>query len=466
MKAVLNWFSDEEFSASKSFLYSAIVWVIVGMSFAVMLAIKLVDPDFLGTIPWLAYGRARPVHIQMVAVGFLSMAYVGSMFYMIPRLTGTRLYSERLGNFTCLAWNLTLSAGVICLLMGYSEGREYLELPKPIDVLVLLALILVAYNCFQTVIHRREKQLYVSLWYFLGSVTWFPLIWFIGQRTFVRVSGLNDAGVTWFYGHNHLGLWFTTVGVGMTYYLIPIITRNPLFSHKLSLIGFWAIAMVYAPTGAHHLLQAPLPEWLKSAAIISSLLLIIPVTAAVTNFYMTAKGKWHVVFSNVALRFVMAGVLFYLLTCLQGPFQAARPINWYLHFTNWVVAHAHLALLGSFGFMSWGAIYHIIPRILKRPIYSMALANWHFWLTFIGFWTFFVVLTVAGLQQSFGFLEGMSFLRIGALLKPMMVMRMFAGITILAGNVIFGYNMLRTAVAARPVEAPLPAGVEPEPIKV
>ena len=463
---MLKWFSDEEFSASKSFLLSAIVWVNIGVLFAVVLAVKLVAPPFLGKIPWLTFGRMRPAHIQMVAVGFLSMAYVGSLFYMIPRLTGVRLYNERLGNMTCFAWNLALSAGVLCLLFGWTEGREYLEMPWPIDIAVLAALILVAYNCFMTVIHRREKQLYVSLWYFLGSVTWFPLVWFIGNRTFIHVSGLNDAGVNWFYGHNHLGLWFTTVGVGMTYYLIPIITRNPLFSHKLSLIGFWSIAMVYAPTGSHHLLQAPLPEWLKSAAIISSMLLLIPVTAAVTNFYMTCKGKWHVVFSNVSLRFVMAGVLFYLATCLQGPFQAARPINWYIHFTNWVVSHAHLALLGSFGFMSWGAIYHIIPRVLKRPIYSMTLANWHFWLSYLGFWTFFVVLTIAGLQQSFGFLEGMSFLHIAVLIKPMMIMRLLSGIAILTGQIIFAYNILRTVLMAAPREALLPAGVEPEPVRV
>ncbi|MBI3912469.1 MAG: cbb3-type cytochrome c oxidase subunit I [Armatimonadetes bacterium] len=462
----LKWFSDEEFSASKNFCYSAVAWLVVGVTFAVILAIKFVIPDFLGVNSYLTFGRVRVAHVQSVALGFLSAGYVASLYYMVPRLTGVRLYSERLGNFSCLAFNLTLSTGILAVLLGYTEGREYLELPRLWDWLILGFLLITAFNVFSTIARRRERQIYVSLWYFMGTMVWFPLVWFIGNRTFVPLSGLNDAAVNWFYGHNHLGLWFTTVGVGMVYYLIPVITRNPLFSHKLSLIGFWSIAMVYAPTGAHHLLQAPIPEWLKSAAIISSLLLLIPVSAAVTNFYMTTKGKWHVVFSNVALRFTMAGVLFYLMTCLQGPFQAARPVNFYLHFSNWVVAHAHLALLGSFGFFTFGAIYHMLPRILKKNWYSMSLANWHYWLTFLGFWLFFIVLTIAGLQQAAYWSQSTPWIQVVRALKPMMVFRMFAGFALLTGQLIFAYNVVRTALMAAPQPEELPAGIEPAPARV
>jgi len=460
---LLKWFSDEEFSAAKNYIYSAVAWLVVGVTFAVILAIKFVIPDFLGVNSYLTFGRVRVAHIQSAALGFLSAGYVASLYYMVPRLTGVRLYSERLGNFLCLVFNATLGTGVLAVLLGFTEGREYLELPRLWDWLVLAFLVLTAFNVFMTIANRRERQIYVSLWYFMGTMVWFPLVWFIGNRTWVKLDGLNDAAVNWFYGHNHLGLWFTTVGVGMVYYLIPIITRNPLFSHKLSLIGFWSIAMVYAPTGAHHLLQAPIPEWLKSAAIISSLLLLIPVAASVTNFYMTAKGKWHVVFSNVALRFTMAGVLYYLITCLQGPFQAARPVNFYLHFSNWVVAHAHVALLGSFGFFTWGAIYHMLPRILKVNWFSMSLANWHFWLTFLGFWMFFVVLTISGLIQAAMWAGGHPWINVVIAQQPMMIARMLSGFIMLGGQIAFAYNVIRTVLIARRRAIELPAGIEPEP---
>ncbi len=440
-------FSDEEYSSARNWLYSAAGWLLVAFTMAIILAIKFVYPTFLGEHPWLQMGRIRPIHVNTAAFGFLSMGLVGSIFYMIPRLTGVPLYSERLGNFTCWIWNLTMVLAVLTLATGHTEGREYAELIAPLDWLVLAGLIAIAYNVFGTIARRQEKQLYISLWYWMGTMIWFPLVFIIGNRTFVRLSGLNDAAVNWFYGHNVLGLWFTTLGVGVAYYLIPIISRNPLFSHKLSLIGFWTIAMVYAPTGAHHLLQAPIPEWLKSVAIVSSLLLLIPVAAAVTNFLATCKGKWDVVLSNIALRFTVTGVIWYLVTCVQGPLQASRPVNWYIHFSNWVVGHAHVALLGSFAYFVWGAFYHIIPRITGKDWYSRPLQEAHYWLTTLGFFFFFSALTIAGLQQAAMWRENVGFLKVVIAMKPMMVLRMLSGAAMVVGQYIFVYNLYRTVTA-------------------
>lgn len=443
-------FSNDDFSSSKHWFYSSAFWGIIAMGWGVILAIKFMSPDFLTNLPQAAIGRVRPSHIQAALFGFVSMGLIGAVYYIVPRLTGVKLWSERFGNFTMVAWNLAVFFIEITLLTGHTEGREYAEQIAPLDFVVLAGLIAVSFNVFRTVQDRKEKQLYISLWYFMGTLIWFPLVYLIGNRTFVRLSGLNDAAVNWFYGHNVLGLWFTTLGIGVVYYLIPIISRAPLFSHKLSLIGFWSIAMVYAPTGAHHLLQAPIPEWLKSAAIVSSLLLLIPVFAAVTNFLVTLRGRFELVMNNMALRWTVTGVIMYLITCLQGPFQASRPVNWYIHFTNWVVAHAHVALLGSFGFFVYGATYHIIPRITGRRLYSVALAEAHYWLVVLGFITFFFALTMAGLEQAsmwnLGIPEYQAFIQ----LYPLMVMRFLGGVMMLIGHCIFSWMLLRTVTAKQP----------------
>jgi len=442
--------SDEDFSSSKHWLYSSAFWGIIAMSFGVLLAIKFVAPDFLSNLPQASIGRIRPSHVLTALFGFVSMGLVGAVLYIVPRLTGVKLWSERLGNFTMVAWNLAVLFTDLTLLTGHTEGREYAEQIAPIAVVTMIGLVSVAIIVFRTVQERKEKQLYISLWYFMGTFLWFPLVYLIGHRSFVRLSGLNDAAVNWFYGHNVLGLWFTTLGVGVVYYLIPIISRAPLFSHKLSLIGFWSIAMVYAPTGAHHLLQAPIPEWLKSAAIVSSLLLLIPVFAAVTNFLVTVRGRFDIVMNNLALRWTITGVICYLITCLQGPFQAARPVNWYIHFTNWVVAHAHIALLGSFGFFVYGATYHMIPRITGRRLYSVALGEAHYWLVTIGFIGFFFALTMAGLEQASMWNLGVPEYQVFVQLYPLMVLRFLSGVMMLIGHCIFAWMLLRTVTAREP----------------
>jgi cytochrome c oxidase cbb3-type subunit I len=450
-------FSDEPYSATRAWFWLSLFWLIFAFTGAGILATKFVVPGFLGELPYLQFGRIRPMHVNSAGLGFISMATVGAMFYIVPRLCGTKLYSERLGVFTAWAWFLMVLSGVFALAMGYSEGREYAEFPAPVDLMALVGLILVGYNMYRTIAQRREKQLYISLWYFMGTFIWFPMVYLIGNRTFVSLSGLNDAAVNWFFGHNVLGLWFTTLGVGVAYYLLPIITRQPLFSHKLSLIGFWTIAMVYAPTGAHHLLQAPIPEWLKSAAVISSLLLLIPVFAAVTNFFMTVRGQWGMMGSNLALRFTMIGIINYLLTCLQGPLQAARPINYYVHFTNWVVGHAHIALLGSFAFIAFGAMYHMIPVITKRPWHSRALGEWHFWLTFLGFWLFFIALTILGLQQAQGVMQHLGWIQIIYGMQPMLWVRWLSWFPLMLGQVLFVYNIIRTIYSPAPATAEVAA---------
>lgn len=436
--------SDQEGSAARNFLLSAIFWSILGMGSGLLAGLEFSFPDLVHNVPQLSMPHLRMWHVNGVAIGWLSMGYVGSMYYMIPSLTKSKLWSERLGNLTMWAWNLVMVAAFCLLLNGFTEGREYAELGAVLDVLVVGALIATALNCYMTVVTRKVKKLYVSLWYFLGALFWFPLVYIIGQRTFVALPGLNDAIIGWFYGHNILGMWFTTVGVGMMYYLLPRITQNPLYSHGLSMLGFWGIALFYAPTGTHHILQSPVPEWLKAIAVISSVFLLVPVLTVLTNFFMTMRGKWQMGVSDLTLRFAITSACFYFLTCIQGPFQATRWVNWYLHFTQWVVGHAHLALLGTFSFILTASVYYGLPRLTGREWYSQGLIRSHYWLKTIGFIIMMISLTTAGLIQSAGWHMAIPVDQWGLEIRPYWTIRAISGVMIVLGQVLFAYNAYRT----------------------
>lgn len=437
--------SDEPYSASRNFLICAIVYLVLGTTVGLIAALLMSNPDIIQGIPQLQFGRLRPAHINAVLIGWLSMGYVACYFYIVPVLVGNKgIWSERLGNITLVLWNIAALCGIWGILNGYTEGREYAEINGPYDWMVLAVLLLVGLNVYMTIFTGKEKKWYVSLWYIMGSLFWFPIIYVIGNRAFVQFTGLNDAIAGWFYGHNILGMWFTVGGVGILYYLLPRFSGNPLYSHTLSMVGFWTIGMFYAPTGTHHILQSPVPEWLKAIAVISSVFLLIPVATVLTNFFMTMKGKWHLAVDHVGMRFAAASGLAYLLTCLQGPFQATRSINWYLHFSNWVVGHAHLALLATFTMIVFSASYYIIPKITGRKIYSRALAIWHFWLVFIGWIVMLATLTFAGLIQAAGWHFTLPTDQWIIEMVPYFLVRFISGVMIVAGSALYMLNMYKT----------------------
>lgn len=451
----LGWL-DEDQSASKRFLISGAIWALVGTFLGMVAATEYWRPDLIVNVPQLSFGRLRPTHINVVAFGFISMATVGANFFVIPELCRTKLWSERWGNVLMLAWNAVIVAGIFCLTAGITEGREYAELPWFLDIPMFAALLLYIVLIWGTVMNRQEKQLYVTIWYVAGTTLWFPVVYLIGNKLFFNMTGISDAIANWFYGHNILGLWFTTNGIGLSYYFLPKITKNPLYSHLLSIVGFSTIAMFYTPTGTHHLLQSPVPEWLKAVAVISSVMLLVPVMSVLVNFFLTMKGKWGMLGNNIPLRFFITAMWFYLLTCFTGPFQATRWINWYLHFTHWVVGHAHFALLGTFGFVAWGAIYYCVPRVSGRQWYSRRLANAHYWLTLIGTVMMMTSLTIAGLMQAAAWEEGIPVYRTVIMASPYMLMRAFSGLLIVLGQLLLVYNILKTLVYREdPLEEPL-----------
>jgi len=388
------------------------------------------------------------MHVNGVTLGFLSTGLIGIAYYIIPRLSGTKLYSEKLGNLTFILWNLAIASGTVLLALGYTQAREYAEYIWIIDVAIIITLLLIGYNIFKTIQKRTEKKLYASTWYVMGTFLSFPIVYFIGNVMWHpdtgSLQGAVDGVFNWFYGHNVLGLWFTTLGIAGWYYFVPVMTKRPLYSHLLSMIGFFSIVFVYTGVGGHHLLQAPIPEWLKTIAIVNSGLMMIPVLAFITNILLTMRGRWDYFIESIPLRFMLIGAFLYFLASAQGTFQAFRETNMYLHFGQWAVGHAHIALLGGFGFLVMGAIYFLIPRVTGKDIYSNRLTSYHFWFTMLGFILFFSIMTIMGLIQSSGWFQNISVATILLQLKPYFIIRALAGGTIIAGQYIFFYNILMT----------------------
>lgn len=437
-------FSNVKNSAAKYWLISSIVWILFGMTLGLLTATKQINPDILNN-RWTTYGHIRSAHVMLVIYAWLSMAYIGSMFYMIPKLAKTELYSEKLGNMSAMLYNIILLEGFFALIFGQTSVIEYGEFPIWVDIQILAAIILVAYNLFKTVGQRKEKMLYVSLWYFLGSLLWLPLTWIVGNFPPSLIpNGVQQGLMGWFLGHNAIGLWMTTVGVGQIYFLLPILTKKPLYSHQLSMIGFWTIATFYVWNGPHHLMNGPIPSWISKAGIIPSLLLIIPVWSVLANFFGTMKGAWHKTRDDVTLRFVVGGSIFYLMACIQGPLQALPSVSSVIKFTHWTVGHAHMGPFGAFSFTSFAAIYFIINRITGKAIWSKKLQEAHFWLSTVGFLIFSFSLWSAGVIQGFAWIEGIPFLETVLMVEPYIIARAIGGSMMFLGQIFFSYNIYKT----------------------
>lgn len=439
---------EEPNGTTKGYFLSSAVWMVMGTLAGLIGAVELVAPDLLGNIPYIVFGRIRQIHTNLVMFAFAGSALLGAAHYLVPALVRAELYSERLGKLCLWLWNLSLVAAVITLSLGYTQNREYAELIWPLDIGVLIVFALIFYNLFETLRRRKEHLLYVSVWYVFGALIFSFLTYFFGNAVWHpetgALTGMPDAILAWFYGHNVLGFFFTPLAVAVAYYVVPIVSRAPLYSHTLSLIGFWSILIMYSHIGTHHLLQAPAPTWLKVISITGSLGMIIPVMTVLVNLWLTMRGRLGNFHSDIGGKFILAGSVWYLMTCLQGPLQSLPYVQRLTHFTNWVVAHAHMGMLGFAGMIALGGIYFILPRVTGRPIYSTFLADMQYWLVLIGITGFFAVLTGAGLVQGNAWLNGETVYRALPQIHVYMVLRAALGILIFGGAVIGLYNIFMT----------------------
>jgi cbb3-type cytochrome c oxidase subunit I len=427
-------------------LMVAIAWLLLPMLVGIVLSFKLVWGDFLASTPWLTYGRLRFFHTNGVIYGWLSTSFVGLMYYMVPRLTGRALISEKLAWVCFVVWNAAILVGQIGLLAGVSQAVEYAEWGPVADVLFALSFVGMGINVFGTIFKSDEKHLFVSLWYILLGVS-FTALNFVMANTLVAyvVPGAANAALEGLWIHNAVGMWITPIGTAIIYYLLTIILKRPIYSHGLSMIGFWSLALFYPLTGAHHYFFSPIPMWTQVIASATSVVLFATVVTVVTNVFATLRGRWHWITSHLPLRFLLFGVFGYMLTCTQGPFQAILQVQPIVHFTDWVVAHAHMALLGAFTFITTAMIYEIWPQVTGRALRSRQLGEWHFWLTFVGFYLlYFLPDTAAGLMQGFMWRAGLPLIESIVAAKPFWLARAISGCVIFSGQILFVLNLTGT----------------------
>jgi cytochrome c oxidase cbb3-type subunit 1 len=450
------------------FVAWALVWVTYGPWMGWIVSMKFTHPNFLADWFATSYGPSRIAHTNGVALGWFSVAVFAWCHYMVPKLCGRPMWNTKMSWATLWLWNIGLCLAFLSYhigdlfgmprIFGGNSGFEFAEIPMVASLPMAVAFTCLVVNSFMTIATRKERKIYVSLWYLMAGFTWTLINFVVGNYVskIDSITGANNAALNGYYLHNVVGLWVTPLGVAMAYYLMPVATKNPLYSHKLSMIGFWTLAFFYPFTGAHHYLLSPIPDWVEMIATISSMMLLVPVWTVIANFWGTMKGKWGLMADSIIVRFLILGAIYYLTTCFQGPTQALRAVQYVTHFSDYVVGHAHLALFGTFSIWMMAAFYYMTPRVFGRELYSVGLARAHFWLVFMGFLIMALVLWVAGVVQGHALLAHVDWIDTLDANYFYWLSRTIGGTLMDVGMVVFAYNILMTIRKGKPnVNPPL-----------
>lgn len=460
--------------AAKIFLYPSFIFMVIGMAVGVFIAFNaFVFPDYFAG-EYVHFGRVRPVHVGTVTLLWLLSVDVGLMFYYVPRLCGISVWQPKFAVIIGLIWWFTMIIGNFSYPFGTNFGWEYAEFPVwiswiPTKLLMFLCWAGISTVIFMTIAQRKFQKLYVSLWYSMGSLIWTTFTVFVGFFAINWVpEGISRVNVSWFYIHNLVGLIFTPLGLAQAYYFLPKLANTPIYSHRLSMIGFWSIAFIYAWIGTHHMMHGPVAQWLQTTAIVFSMWLFIPVWTVVFNLFATLQKDWKQYLESAPIRFLMMGVIFYLVTCIQGPLMSLRNVNEITSKTDWVIGHSHIALYGTFTFFAIAGLYQAVPSMCKKPLWSNSLADWHFAINLWGSLLFLFSLWVGGFLQGLmwaNWANGASyaefhdnitrlpFIQTVADMRDWWIMRGIGGVLILFGNLLFAVNMLNT-ILLKPVEEP------------
>jgi cytochrome c oxidase cbb3-type subunit 1 len=448
-------------------VFYLLVVVLAGMSFAL---------QFLNMYPFpgvelLSPGRVRMAHTQGVAYGWLANAFFGLIHYVIPKLTGYRVYSEKFGYVLFGVYNALVLATEALILAGHAQAIEWAETPQILDPFIALGVIGLVFNFLYPVWKARGQSYYVTVWYVTAALVWTPLVYVMGNfLPQYWLPGAGGAAITSMYIHDLVGLFVTPVGVGLSYYLLPILLRKPIYSHALSLTGFWGLAFFYPMNSVHHYLFSPIPMWAQYASIVASVGIHVVVYTVIFNFFATVQGDWRCLVNSIPVRWIAAGALCYLLTCIQCAIQVTMTAQEIIHFTDWVPGHAHLVLYGTFSFWVFAWVYYLWPRLWKTKLYSESLAEWHFWLAFVGVFVMWLDLLGAGVMQGYMWKQLVPFVDVLQATKPFWWVRMLSGIPILVSTFLFAINVYMTwkhrheAVADESfLTAPLAGGPEQKP---
>lgn len=420
------------------FFATAVAWLLIGSVFGLVVAFKFSFPDWLGDAPALTFGRLRPAHLNTVIYGWASLALCGVFVWLVSRLCRTTIQWKNLLYISAVIWNLGVLWGTIQLLRGNSAGQEWLEFPTWSWVLITVAAVLFSLSIIKTFRSRDVDHIYISLWYLLASVIWFPILWVLAHLPIY--TGVTQAASNWWYAHNALTVWFTPAGLAAAYYFIPKVIGRPIHSYYLSLIGFWTFALFYNWNGIHHLVGGPLPTWLISVSIVASMLMFIPVIAVAINHHMTMVGHFNKLKSSPTLRFVVFGAISYTAVSFQGSLEALRSQSEVTHFTHYTIGHAHLGLYAFVTMIMFGSIYYIMPRIVKWEWPYPGLIKVHFWLVASGVILYFAAMTIGGVFQGLYMNDAARpFMDSVEVTKPYLMARSIGGSLMLLGQIVFIY---------------------------
>jgi len=447
----------------RTWLYWGMFWLMVTPSIGVTISGIFNYPDYLGPAIELTFGRLRPVHVNGVIFGAFSALFIGECYYLVPRLCGVRVVWGEWGVPLAWVWNLATLAGLVSLPLGENHGLEAGEMPLFAEIPLFIVTAAATAQFIVTIARRLEPPLYVALWYLIGAFVWTTMNLILGSFILpYTISGINSAAFHGLYIHYIVGLWLTPAGYVLIYYFLPLSVRNPIYAHKLSLVGFWSLALFYPFVGIHHYLYSPIADWAETLAIVTSMLLIIPVWTVLVNFFGTVKGRWRDFGKNLPAKFLIMGSLMYLLGCFQGSTEALRSIQQPTHFTDFVISHSHLTVFGTFVVWAIGGLVYVWPRVWGREeLWSWTLGNWSFWLITCGISVMGLVLTAGGLQQGFQWMNGTEWLDTVVQMRPYWLVRTLSGVSMDVGMSLLVINLMMTALArsaASTNAAPRPTG--------
>lgn len=461
----------------KLFAYATMVWGLVGMLVGLIVALQLVFPALNFNFAPTTFGRTRPIHTNAVIFAFVGNGIFMGVYYSLQRLCKARMFSDVLSKIHFWGWQLIIVLAASTLLLGYTTGKEYAELEWPIDILIALVWVTFGINMFGTIIKRREKHLYVAIWFYIATFITVAMLHIVNSieipvsllKSYSWYAGVQDALVQWWYGHNAVAFFLTTPYLGLMYYFIPKASGRPVYSYRLSIIHFWALIFLYIWAGPHHLLYTALPDWAQSLGVVFSVMLIAPSWGGMINGLLTLRGAWDKVREDVVLKFLVVAITAYGMATFEGPMLSLKNVNAIAHFTDWIIAHVHVGALGWNGFLTFGILYWLIPRMFKTQLYSSRLANLHFWIGTLGILFYAIPMYWAGVLQSTMWKEftpegqlKWQFLDTVTKLAPFYAMRSLGGTLYLIGVIIMTYNLIKTIKAGSFVaneEAVVPATI-------
>ena len=444
----------------RQFTVATIVWGIVGMAVGAFIAAELAWPWLNFDIPYLSYGRLRPLHTNAVIFAFGGSALMATAFYVVQRTCQARLYSDKLAAFVFWGWQLVIVMVAITLPLGITQAKEYAEPEWPIDILIALVWVAFGVVFFGTIVKRRVKHIYVANWFYGAFIITVAVLHIINNlampvslwKSYPVYSGAVDAMVQWWYGHNAVGFFLTAGFLGMMYYYVPKQAQRPIYSYRLSVVHFWALIAVYMWAGPHHLHYTALPDWAQSLGMVFSLILLAPSWGGMINGMMTLSGAWHKLRTDPILKFMIVALAFYGMSTFEGPMMSIKTVNSLSHYTDWTIGHVHAGALGWVAFITFGSLYCMIPRLLGLDrMYSTRLIDLHFWVATIGVVVYISSMWIAGVMQglmwratnadgtlTYTFIESL------AQTYPFYVSRLFGGLLVLSGSLIMAYNVWRT----------------------